>query len=322
MLTALAFLFLAAFHKSNMDGYVVAFLIPLLVGALISKDEKAHGEAVIAGLAKPMFGIIALAAALTALVAYLVVGPVAGPTGDILMQDVELMSLVMLAVPAVVIALIFHGKHLITALAVGTMAGAAVGLVTGVLTPTDLVRFPEPFKAEGVLVDAVTTALPTTAFLMVVFPFLSVMEASGTLEALGKVVARGAKGPRSVELATVTATGLLAMVTGVISVAIISIGDIVRRLGLEFNVHGYRRANLMDCAGVSFCFIVPWTVHAIVPAMLANAADSPGAGSIVSPIDVCTHNYYAWAMLVVLILSIVSGYGRSFVTDSTTEGDG
>lgn len=58
---ALALLIFAATHQSKIEGYVVAFLIPVLATVLLATDEKAYGEAVVLGLSKPMFAIIALA---------------------------------------------------------------------------------------------------------------------------------------------------------------------------------------------------------------------------------------------------------------------
>ena len=434
---ALALLTFAAFHQSKIDGYVVAFLIPVLATVLLAKDEKAYGRAVVAGLSKPMFAIIALAVVfasvsgklisasgmietlagmaisagiggehfvavsfvLTCVIAfstgtsvgsYFVVVPILFPAGVLLggdpmfligsiaaggafgdnlapisdttiasatTQDVDIggvvksrakyslpvacvalilylvvspsgeavaaaraqsvrpLTLAMLLVPLVIVTLCLLRKHLITALAAGSVVGTVVGLGAGIFAPPQLLSFPGPFEIEGLFPDSVEAALPTVAFLMVVFPFLGIMEASGTLSKLGVAIAKWAKGPRSVEALTVLATGTLSMVTGVISVAIISVGDVVKTLGLRFHVDGYRRANLMDCAGASFCFIVPWTVHAIVPAMLAAASAPSGFEGLVTPRDVPMHNFYSWVMLVMLAVAITSGYGRTSFRD-------
>ena len=154
--------------------------------------------------------------------------------------------------------------------------------------------------------------MSTVAFLIVMFPFLSIMEESGSLDRLGQALSKFAKGPRSVETITVASMGILSMVTGVISVAMLSVGEIIKNLGEKFNVDGYRRANLMDCAGVTFCFIVPWTVHAIIPSMLATNNSPEGLGLQVSPLSVPMHNFYSWTMLVMLIFAIITGYGRTW----------
>lgn len=437
----LALLTLAAINRADIDGYTVAFLVPLLVAVVLVKDEKEYGEALIAGLSKPMFGIIALAVifasiagrivsesglietlanmvvaagiggeyfpavafllssvvslstgtsvgtyfvvvpilfpagvlvgadpafvigaiaaggafgdnlapisdttiasattqeadiggvvrsrlkyslpvALVALLLYLSVSPSGQVPGTSQVGDMKPVTLLMLAVPAVIIVLCLMHKHLITALAGGSIVGGVVGVALGVLTPTQFLNFPGHFEIEGILPGSIESTLPTTAFLVVVFPFLGLMEASGILEKLANGISRLAAGPRSVETVTVLATGLLSMLTGVIAVAILAIGDVVKALGFKFRIDRYRRANLMDCAGIAFCFIVPWTVHAIVPAMLATASDPLKGGSPVTPIDVPMHNFYSWVMLGMVAFAIISGYGRTFFADSEAE---
>ncbi|MGI6438932.1 MAG: hypothetical protein ACOX0W_01465 [Sphaerochaetaceae bacterium] len=102
------------------------------------------------------------------------------------------------------------------------------------------------------------------------------------------------------------------MITGVISVAIISVGDIVMNLGKKHGVDGYRRANLLDCSGVIFCFLAPWTVHAIVPSMLATANAPKELALHITPVTVPLHNFYSWVMLAMLIFAIITGYGRTW----------
>lgn len=431
----LSLLAFAAINNSRIDGYTVAFLVPVLVAVVLAKDEQAYGRAVAGGLSKPMFSVIALAVLLAAIAGglvrasgaietlagaavsagisgqafvpfaflltcliafstgtsvgtYFVVVPILFPAGVALgadpafligavaaggafgdnlaptsdttiasatTQDVDIggvvrsrawyslpvavvalglyvmlspaaaavtieptsgaasarpLSLVMLSVPAVIVVQCLRRKHLLTALASGSVVGIVVGLVAGVLRPDQLLSLPAPFQVEGLLPESMAGAMSTIAFLLIVFPFLGILEASGALERLGAVLATWVRGARSAEAVTVAATGVLAMMTGVISVAIISVGDVVKRLGQRFGVNGYRRANLMDCAGTSFCYIVPWTVHAIVPAMLATANVPRASAPIVTPMDVPMHNAYAWVMLVMVTVAVVTGYRR------------
>ena len=69
----------------------------------------------------------------------------------------------------------------------------------------------------------------------------------------------------------------------------------------------YRRANLMDCAGCVFCFLAPWTVHCVIPAQQTAVF---GEEFTVVPASVPFVNFYAIAMVIVLSVSVVFGYGR------------
>ncbi len=431
LLIGVVFIGIAATHQANIQGYVMAFFMGLIGGVVFAKDQQAYGRALIKGLAKPMFGVIALAVilasvsgallsksgliqtlavylidlgltgkvfvaatfVLTCLVSfatgtsvgtYFVVGPILYPIaclvgadpafaigaivagaafGDNLspISDTTIASattqavdiggvvrtrtkysipvaviafflylffggqsgsahaitglglqaaprtILMLTVPATIIFLTLRGKHLITSLSWGVVIGVVVALLGGVFKPVDLLRFPAPFKVQGILLDAIMGSLPTVAFLLAMFPLLGVMEENGVIESIAGMTGRLAGSVRKTEATIVGSIGLLCMITGVISVAMLALGDIIRDMGGRCGIDGYRRANLMDCTGVTFCFIVPWTVHAIVPAMITSQAQGAVA---VAPAVIPLHNFYSWVMLVFLIFAIITGYGR------------
>lgn len=434
LVVALALVIFSAANQAKIDGYVIAFLVALIVGVFLAKNQEQYGQALIEGLSRPMFSVIALAVllaaisgqlisqsgmiqsiahaaiavgmtgklfiavtfvltclisfstatsvgtyfvvipilfpsgvlsganpafligaigagcafgdnlapisdttiasstsqemdiggvvssrsrysipvAIIALIFYLIFGKNTAIVGSTEALHISIKPLLILIVPIVTIVLCLMRKHLITALSAGIVAGVIVGLIFGIFTPKMLLHFPAAFNIEGLFYAGITGALPTIAFLMVIFPFIGVMEASGALAVLGNSLSRFAKGPKSVETITVASVGLLSMITGVISVAIISVGDIVMNLGKKHGVDGYRRANLLDCAGVIFCFLAPWTVHAIVPSMLATANAPKELALHITPVTVPLHNFYSWVMLAMLIFAIITGYGRTW----------
>lgn len=216
-------------------------------------------------------------------------------------------SLIMLVVPVVIIVLCMMRKHLITALSWGILTGIAVGLISGIYTVADLVAFPGGFSVSGAIIEAITGTAGTMAMLIGVFSILGVLERSGFFEDVGALLARLAKKERSTEATIVLSVGILSMITGVISVAIVALGDLINEIGEKAGVNKYRRANLMDCTGCVFCFLAPWTVHCVIPAQLTAPF---GEGYAVAPGSVPLVNYYSLCMLIILIIAVVMGYGR------------
>lgn len=216
-------------------------------------------------------------------------------------------SLVMLLVPAVIIALCLMRKHLITALSWGILTGIAAGLLFGIYTVEDLISFPGGFAVSGAVIDAITGTAGTAAMLIAVFALLGVLECGGLFEDVGALLARFAKKERSTEATIVLSVGILSMVTGVISVAIVALGDLINEIGENAEVNRYRRANLMDCTGCVFCFLAPWTVHCVIP---AQQSAQFGEGFAVAPASVPFVNYYSICMLVMLAVAVITGYGR------------
>ena len=216
-------------------------------------------------------------------------------------------SLVMLVVPVVIIALCLMRKHLITALSWGILAGIAAGLLSGIYTVDALVSFPGGFSVSGAIIEAITGTAGTVAMLIAVFALLGVLECSGLFESVGTFLSRFAKNERSTETSIVLSVGILSMVTGVISVAIVALGDLVNEIGEKAGVDRYRRADLMDCTGCVFCFLAPWTVHCVIP---AQQSAQFGYSFAVAPASIPFVNYYSICMLVMLVVAVVTGYGR------------
>ena len=150
--------------------------------------------------------------------------------------------------------------------------------------------------------------------LIAVFALLGVMERSGLFEDVGRVLIKHTGSARKAEGAIVLSVGILSMITGVISVAIVALGDIVREVGSKVGLDPYRRANLLDCTGCVFCFLAPWTVHCVIPAQLSLQF---GEEYGVVPQEIPFVNFYSICMLFILIFSICTGYGRTYNIEET-----
>lgn len=230
--------------------------------------------------------------------------------------SVNPVSLIMLVVPVVIIVLCMMRKHLITALSWGILSGTAAGLISGIYTVEDLIAFPGGFSVSGAVIEAITGTAGTVAMLIGVFSLLGVLECSGFFEEVGTLLSRLAKRERSTETTIVLSVGILSMVTGVISVAIVALGDLINEIGEKAGVNRYRRANLMDCTGCVFCFLAPWTVHCVIPAQLSAQF---GEGYAVAPGSVPFVNYYSLCMLVMLVAAVATGYGRKLPKEQDGE---
>lgn len=216
-------------------------------------------------------------------------------------------TLIMLLVPIIIIYLCIKGKHLLTALSYGIITGTVVGIISGVMPVSAILSFPGPFNIEGIFIESIIGAMPTIAFLLAIFPLLGILEQSGAIRNMTNLILKFATNERRAETAIVASVGLISMITGVISVAILAVAELVNELGEKFDMNGCRRANLMDCSGVAFCFMVPWTVHAIIPAMMTSNIEGVPA---VMPISIPLHNFYSITMIFMLVFAITTGYGR------------
>lgn len=226
--------------------------------------------------------------------------------------EADPISLVMLVIPVVIIVLCMMKKHLITALSWGILSGVAAGLLFGVYSVEELISFPGGFSVSGAIIEGITGTAGTIAMLIAVFALLGVLERSGLFDDVRGLLERFAKSERGTEATIIFSVGILSMVTGVISVAIVALGDLIDEIGKKAGVNPYRRANLMDCTGCVFCFLAPWTVHCVIP---AQQTAQFGAELAVAPATVPFVNYYSLCMLVMLLIAVITGYGRKMRHD-------
>jgi len=102
--------------------------------------------------------------------------------------------------------------------------------------------------------------------------------------------------------------------TGLNTAAIVGTGPLAKRLGEEYQLHGYRTANLLICSGGTLNYLMPYMVPVVCAAMM-TAVDLPGAVPV-STLEIVTHQFYPILLLVMTIFAIVSGYGRTLLPDS------
>ena len=219
-----------------------------------------------------------------------------------------LYPLLMLAVPFAVIVLCLKHFSLVTSLSAGIIIGIAIGLLSGVFVPSDLIRYPGNFSVEGIIIESIEGSASTVFMLIGAFMFLGILNATNTIERIAAGMSRTAFGRKSAELSIMIAIGIGGMLTGVCTVSMIALGPIVHAIGERFNIKNSRCANLMDCGGLSLTALAPWTVHAVLPASLAISA-FPSLE--IAPIDVVAHNFYPMLMAALILISIITGFGST-----------
>lgn len=89
--------------------------------------------------------------------------------------------------------------------------------------------------------------------------------------------------------------------------------SLVRPMGEKFGLSAARRANLMDCAVCTIFFILPWHIAVVAwYSALQSAAQSYGIQA--PPISAALYNPYSWALLAVLLVSVITGWNRRFAS--------
>ena len=224
-------------------------------------------------------------------------------------------GLVMLAVPTVVIALLLAGRHLLHGLLVGLMVGVLVGLASGVLPLERVLSLDrENFVARSFIIDGIMRGLGISVFTIFLLGLVSALEASGIVERVVQLTERRIATPRAAEGWIVGVTTLVVLLTTHSVVAILTVGEFSARTGARFGIHAYRRANLLDVTVCTFPFLLPYFIPVILAASVTGGAADRGVPSV-SPLMTGLHNFQSWALLLVLLAAVATGFGRRFADD-------
>jgi Na+/H+ antiporter NhaC len=250
----------------------------------------------------------ALVAAALALGAYLATGS-AGPASGTAQLTGEPLPLVLLAAPIAVLALLFARRHLVEGLMAGIAVGLGAGLATGLLEPGQLIAIDrENFIARGLILEGMERAVGVSIFTLLLMGLVGGLEASGLLD---RLLARGpggpARSPREAETAIVATTSAAVLLTTHSVVSILAVGPFARETGEAAGLPATRRANLLDLTVCTFPFLVPYCI----PTILASALTGGSEGvPRLSPLTVGLSNFHSWALLVVLVVIVTTGWGR------------
>ncbi|MQA07878.1 MAG: sodium:proton antiporter [Pseudonocardiaceae bacterium] len=222
--------------------------------------------------------------------------------------------LILGAVVVVIVSSVYFGRHVIESLIWGSLSAAAIALVSGTMSPGDLFRIPEERgDSTGAIQDGIDGVTGAIVFVLLILAVTQVLIETGIMDRVLRVTERhAAKSVRQAELTSASVTMLATIPLSTLSASMFLVGPtLVKPLGQRFNLAPARRANLMDCSANSLFYMMPWHNAVIVwYATLQTAAESYDLPlpSIYSAFA----NPYSWAILLVILVSILTGWNRKY----------
>lgn len=228
-------------------------------------------------------------------------------------EDANLMSLVMIIPVALLISVAIRSKDALHAVTLATVTGLVLGLLTGILTPAQIVSVKDG-AISGVITGGIANVSGIMLMCLALFGFTGVIHRTGLADAAEKFLGREAASPRSAETLLAVVTVLIsAALAAVTSVAVALAGQLADRL-LRDRIDPYRRAYLLAGFANSLPVILPFSAFSLIT---LSAASSLGDASL-TPFTLMTATYYPVALFVVFTLSIVTGIGRPKAQASET----
>ncbi|NNF26755.1 MAG: hypothetical protein HKN73_06030 [Gemmatimonadetes bacterium] len=219
-------------------------------------------------------------------------------------------ALPMLLAPLLVFAALLRRRGLLESLFLGVTAAIVIALGFGLIAAGDLLYIDaQAFRARGLIVDGMDRAVGIVMFTLLLMAVLGGVEASGAVERLLHWSRARNQSARRTELRMFGLVSTAVLVTTHSVVAILAVGPAVRRLGEQQGIGPLRRANLLDTTVCTYPFLLPF----FIPTVLAASATASGADFGLAPTSALAagmRNPYSWALLGVILVAIVTGWGR------------
>lgn len=255
----------------------------------------------------------AFVAAAIAAVGFLIVGGGSG-SGQLdpsVLGDLAPNGLIMLLVPALLIFLMYRGVHLIVALMSAGSLGIILGLVTGLLPLGRILDIDmNSFTVGGVLVEGINSLIDIAVFAMLLMGLINLLDKGGFFDAMLDKMSNYTKTPMTAELIVAVVDIILCCLTVANSVVIVMEGPIAKRLLVEkHHITPDRSANILDAVSCCAMCLIPYSFAPLLAYMFAGGSGAPVDFSINS---VVLYSFHGWALGLVMLFSIITGWGRTF----------
>lgn len=274
-------------------------------------------RAVMADVVKSRLPLALIAAAASAVCIIAFGGSGKPATPSLINVEAEPLGLVMLIPFMVVIILAMRRYHIIIALIWGSLTCMVIGMVTGLLTPGDIFHIPgERGETSGLVETGLVDITGAIVLVLFILGLAQVLAESGFMGMiLEKLTVHAANGVRSAEFAIAGITMLFTVPLGANAPAILLVGPTIGRpLGQQYNLAPARIANLMDCAANTVFYMLPWHNAVIIwYATIASVATRYNIEGVA--ITKAGLNPYAWVLITVLIISILTGWNRKYAKE-------
>jgi Na+/H+ antiporter NhaC len=220
-------------------------------------------------------------------------------------------GLPMLLVPALIIYLFLKGKHLLHGLLFGLLFGTALGLSLELLPVSQVLSLDlENYAARSFVIDGINRAVGLSIFTILLMGLVATLKASGLMDRLVDFAAVRAKTEKHAESWIAVVMSFAVLLTTHSIVAILMVTDFTKKTGEQMGVSKIRRANLLSLIACIFPFVLPYFIPVILMANMTNTGTEFGIAQV-SPLDVGLHNFMSWGLLLMALITLIFGWGRT-----------
>lgn len=256
-------------------------------------------------------------AAVPALILFVLLGNGKGDVVSSIATDGANLSpdgLILLIPFGVVIFLAMKGHHLLTTLTWGIIASIVLMLLFGLASPGDFIYFDEG-TVKGPIVDGIMGYVNMAILILLIMTSSYLLTLGGTMEALMNYFLKLING--IVRRAELTIWGIVSILNAFITIntaAEIVAAPFVKEIGKKYNIHPYRRANMLDAITSALGYIFPWSAALLLGwSTISNLQNTTYDWvPVVAPTSVFPFVFHGWFLVIVMLIAALTGWGLRF----------
>jgi len=311
-----AFLLGAIFSGAALGDNIGPVSDTTILSASLQSYKNREGPADIPGVVRSRLKYAAIAAAVCiAVYAFRGAGSGAASAVDtqLLAEKSNARGLLMLIPMALLVYIAMKKRDIFKALVIAIIVTFVLGLASGIFTFSDLLYFTDEGELTGGLIQGLSSSLLGMIILAVLFlGEIEILKASGAIDKTLRYFARFTKTPTSTELTIWGLGTVLTPLSGCNPTGVILlISPLSDQMGKNVGLHPYRRANLIDAMATSWCYMLPFSLGMLLTFSIMETLDYDFL-VLPTPFEVFKAHIYGWAILGVMLVSAITGFGRTF----------
>lgn len=231
-----------------------------------------------------------------------------GGAAHFAMENAGFKPLALLVLPLIMVFLMRRGWDLIGTLILCNVTGIVLNILLGTIPAATMLA------VEGPVFAGMNGMMVLVLYVLLLFQVLEVLMSSGAFDVLGDKMIKLCKSPRSAELVCYGVASIGAAATGGSGIAIIFFGSLVRKITKTFHIDRCRGANILDGVACGATGLMPHgnPVNVVLGVVLTLENFDPNF----SFLHILPYNFHCWGLLILFLISILTGIGRKFETEA------
>lgn len=226
-------------------------------------------------------------------------------------------GLIMILPMVIVIWTAVKGGSVFQSITYGVLSGIIIALGAGLIS-LEQVFAVKGRDITGILADGVQANIDTVILIVLMMGGYGLMRHYGLIDNLvAKLSNSLTNSPRNTELTMFGIGSALSFIlVGLVTRLTVIAGPVINELGQKQNLHPCRRANLLDAVANGLSYVVPWHVWPMLMILTITPLQKNNDAILIpSGVDLVSMAFYPMIIWVIMLLAIITGFGRKFETE-------